>query len=210
MDVSALHYGLNETIVRRLTDAGEEYFINAGNTRQQGLEWQASWDVLRSYNHRGWRVQVNGSAAFYHFRFRDYKTDATDYTGKKIAGIPGQQFTLATTIRLRQTCVNVSWFYTGAMPLNDANTVLAKASHLVRVQLSQVICNGKNGRLECYAGGDNLLNQRYSLGYDLNAPGGRFYNAAAPRNWFAGIRWGLIQNSKGKIQKRESSMVNSE
>ncbi|WP_028787524.1 TonB-dependent receptor domain-containing protein [Terrimonas ferruginea] len=196
MDVSAFHYGLNETIVRRLTDAAEEYFINAGNTRQQGLEWQGSWDVLRSYNHRGWRLQLNGSAAFYHFRFRDYKTDATDYTGKKIAGIPGQQFTLATTIGLRQTSLNVSWFYTGTMPLNDANTVLAKTSHLVRVQFSQLICNGKNGRLECYAGGDNLLNQRYSLGYDLNAPGGRFYNAAAPRNWFAGIRWGLIQNSK--------------
>jgi iron complex outermembrane recepter protein len=34
---------------------------------------------------------------------------------------------------------------------------------------------------------DNLLDQAYSLGYDLNAVGGRYYNAAPRRSWSAGL-----------------------
>jgi iron complex outermembrane recepter protein len=32
------------------------------------------------------------------------------------------------------------------------------------------------------------LDETYSLGNDLNAFGGRFFNAAAPRNFFAGMK----------------------
>jgi iron complex outermembrane receptor protein len=38
-----------------------------------------------------------------------------------------------------------------------------------------------------FIGMDNILDQRYSLGNDLNAFGGRFYNAAAPRNFYVGL-----------------------
>ena len=39
-----------------------------------------------------------------------------------------------------------------------------------------------------YAGIDNLLNEKYSLGDDLNAIGNRYYNAAAPRNYYVGMK----------------------
>jgi iron complex outermembrane receptor protein len=42
--------------------------------------------------------------------------------------------------------------------------------------------------LDFFAGIDNLLNQKYSLGNDLNAVGGRYFNAAPGRNYFAGVR----------------------
>lgn len=189
-DISVFHYGLNETIVRRLTDANEEYFINAGHTRQQGLEWQGSWDIVRRNQlQRRMLLQVNGNAAFYHFRFTDYSSGNIDYSGKKIAGVPGRQATLSLRWLWGGTGINIAWFYTGPIPLDDANAVRAAANHLLRLQFSQEVFNNKKGRLEWYAGGDNLLNQRYSLGYDLNAAGGRYYNAAAPRNYYTGLRW---------------------
>ena len=43
-------------------------------------------------------------------------------------------------------------------------------------------------KLDIFIGADNLLNQVYSLGNDINAIGGRYFNAAAGRNYFAGIR----------------------
>jgi len=43
-------------------------------------------------------------------------------------------------------------------------------------------------RLMIYVGAGNILNQKYSLGNDLNAVGGRYYNAAAPRNYYAGMK----------------------
>lgn len=38
-----------------------------------------------------------------------------------------------------------------------------------------------------FAGVDNVLDEVYSLGNDLNAFGGRYYNAAMPRNYYAGV-----------------------
>jgi iron complex outermembrane receptor protein len=41
--------------------------------------------------------------------------------------------------------------------------------------------------LDFYTGADNLLNETYSLGNDINAAAGRYYNAAPQRNYYAGI-----------------------
>ena len=41
--------------------------------------------------------------------------------------------------------------------------------------------------MKLQAGADNLLNQEYSLGNDLNGFGGRYYNAAPTRNFFASV-----------------------
>jgi iron complex outermembrane receptor protein len=35
-----------------------------------------------------------------------------------------------------------------------------------------------------YIGADNILNETYSLGNDLNALGGRYFNPAPKRNYF--------------------------
>jgi iron complex outermembrane receptor protein len=40
------------------------------------------------------------------------------------------------------------------------------------------------------AGVDNLLDQKYSLGNDINGFGGRYYNAAPGRNYYVAL---LIQ-----------------
>jgi iron complex outermembrane receptor protein len=42
-----------------------------------------------------------------------------------------------------------------------------------------------------FVGADNLLNEKYSLGNDINAFGGRYFNAAATRNFYAGIKMKL-------------------
>jgi iron complex outermembrane receptor protein len=70
--------------------------------------------------------------------------------------------------------------------LNDANAVYAGAYHLVEAKAGWEHRFNKT-RLGIYAGVDNLLNQKYSLGDDLNAIGGRYFNAAAPRNYYVGL-----------------------
>jgi iron complex outermembrane receptor protein len=42
--------------------------------------------------------------------------------------------------------------------------------------------------MDLFAGVDNATNKRYSLGNDLNAAGNRYYNAAAGRNFYAGLK----------------------
>jgi len=40
--------------------------------------------------------------------------------------------------------------------------------------------------VDVFAGVDNLFDVTYSLGNDINATGGRYYNAAPARNYFGG------------------------
>ena len=42
-------------------------------------------------------------------------------------------------------------------------------------------------RAEVFVGADNLFNETYSLGNDINAAVNRFYNVAPGRNYYAGI-----------------------
>src|SRR5690606_21480190 len=77
--------------------------------------------------------------------------------------------------------------YTSSIPLNDANTVFANAYHLLQAKVTWDKPLGSNLIFQVFVGGDNLLNQRYSLGNDINAFGGRFFNAAPPRNFYGGI-----------------------
>ena len=41
-----------------------------------------------------------------------------------------------------------------------------------------------------------LLDEKYSLGNDLNAIGGRYYNAAAPINYYFGLNLGFFPPKK--------------
>ena len=47
-----------------------------------------------------------------------------------------------------------------------------------------------------YAGIDNLLNETYSLGNDINAAANRFYNAAPNRNYYVGLSFQWIKVPK--------------
>ena len=45
----------------------------------------------------------------------------------------------------------------------------------------------KNFNLTVFTGVDNAFNAKYSLGNDINAAAGRYYNAAPTANYFIGL-----------------------
>ena len=89
--------------------------------------------------------------------------------------------------------LQVSHQYQSELPLDDANTVFADAHHVVRTQLSWEHQWNPTLFTRIYLAMDNLTNSSYSLGYDTNAFGGRYYQPAAMRHGYAGIqlRWSL-------------------
>jgi iron complex outermembrane receptor protein len=96
-------------------------------------------------------------------------------------------FWLGTDITIWKFYVNLSGGFTDAIPLDDANSEYAESYVLVSTRLGFKGSIAGKVPIEIFTGVDNLLDERYSLGNDLNAFGGRYYNAAAPRNYFAGI-----------------------
>jgi iron complex outermembrane receptor protein len=75
---------------------------------------------------------------------------------------------------------------TSRLPLNDANTEYADRYGFVNTKVGYSI-----GRLDIYGGCNNLFDETYSLGNDINAFGGRYYNAAPDRNFYVGLKLSL-------------------
>lgn len=81
---------------------------------------------------------------------------------------------------------NITFTFTDFIPLNDANTVYANDYALLGVRLG-FRKNIQKLSLDIYAGVDNALNEVYSLGNDINAFGGRYFNTAAGINYYGGL-----------------------
>lgn len=190
LDANAFYFGLKDAIVRRVNEAEAEYFINAGGTRQRGLEFQAlSWLIPQRQGPSVSGLQLRTSYTYNDFEFSDYISGNLNFEGNRLTGVP--RHVVVTSAKL-DLFSSVSIFgqhnFTSAIPLNDANSVYASEYHLVQLKGSWRHRSAKNRLLfETFAGVDNLLDVDYSLGNDLNALGGRYFNYAAGRNYYAGI-----------------------
>jgi len=181
-DIAAYDFELNDAIV---SQNNGDYFINAGNTSQKGLETFLAWQTHNSSN-----AQLRTWIAYTltNYKFVNYSHDGVDYSGNKWTGtapntlVGGLDFYFA-----KHFYWNLTTTYADRIPLNDANNAYTSEYFLVgsRVGFKNQI---QKNALEIFAGIDNALDQRYSLGNDLNAQGGRYYNAAATRNLYFGIK----------------------
>ncbi|MBK8609784.1 MAG: TonB-dependent receptor [Chitinophagaceae bacterium] len=83
--------------------------------------------------------------------------------------------------------LNTTYYYADKIFLDDANTAAADAYHLLGCRAGWKHNLKSQLQINIYAGIDNLLNSNYSLGNDINAFAGRYYNAAPKRNYYAGL-----------------------
>ena len=83
--------------------------------------------------------------------------------------------------------LNLSYFYSDPIALNDANTDFATSYNLFGGRLGWRKNIAQKFVLNLFTGADNLFDVTYSLGNDINAAGGRYYNIAAGRNFYAGL-----------------------
>ncbi len=184
-DASVFYYRMRDAIVRLERPGGEEYFGNAGGLTQKGLEAAVNaWLVAPRPAGVIRGLQISSNLTLSHFRFSDY----LDYSGNRLTGVPSETVVSSAYLLLPgRTGVYFLHHYTSSIPLNDGNSVYAAAYHLLQAKASWEIPVRQKHRLQLFAGADNLLNERYSLGNDINAFGGRYFNAAPPRNFYAGV-----------------------
>ena len=194
-DINAYDFQLDETIVIQRTADGAEYFVNAGKTSQRGIEAQLSWlpDVRSKFisTFRLWT-----SYTYNHYRFTNYIQDGNDYSGNRLTGVAPTIALFGVDVTAQKIYFNVTANYTDAIPLNDANTEYASEYFLLGGRLGYKSKLWTNVRVDIFGGVDNALDKTYSLGNDLNAVGGRYYNAAAGRNYFVGLSINPLFKSK--------------
>jgi len=182
-------FKLDQTIVIKRDETGADYFVNAGATDQQGIELGFNWNSYFGNHYlnpliRNFRIY--GSVAINNYHFSSYVTDGNDFSGNRLTGVAPTTIVFGGDLFFKKNLyLNLTTNYSERLPLNDANTAYASDYFLVGTRIGYTL-SGKLP-LEFFAGVDNLLDQRYSLGNDLNAFGGRYFNAAAGRNYFGGV-----------------------
>ncbi|MBN9295672.1 MAG: TonB-dependent receptor [Filimonas sp.] len=190
-DVSFYYFGLKDAIVRRSSTSGAEYFVNAGVTSQKGVEaFVKAWIVRRD---KGFvtGLALSQSYSYQPYRFTDYVSGGVNYSGNQLTGVPRNISVTGLDARFRNHIyTNITFNYTSSLPLTDANDAFAKAYHLFQAKAGYQIAFRKV-QVDVYAGMDNILNEVYSLGNDINAVGKRYYNPAPGRSVFAGVAVGI-------------------
>ena len=186
-NVNIFHFELQDAIVRRLNANDTEYFINAGGTKQQGVELETSLWVWKSDISRVSSIQIRSNYTYNRFRFRDFQNGDLNFSGNRLTGVPANVLVTSLLMEFKNGIYLFAQHnYTSAIPLNDSNAAFAEKYNLVEVKTG--INKLKIGKLDSdlFVGINNLFNQKYSLGNDLNAVGNRFYNPAAGINFYIG------------------------
>ncbi len=191
-DATAFYFGLKETIVTRTNEDGVVLFANAGATNQKGLEVKMNGNLWKSEAAVLTNSAIQLSYTGYHFRFVDYQKGENDFSGNKLTGVAPNTIAAILDLEFQKGFyAHLTWLWSDEIPLTDDNLVVEDSFHNAGVRFGWRKEIRAGLRLEMFAGVDNLLNQEFSLGNDLNAFGGRFYQPAAGRNYYGGIRFNL-------------------
>lgn len=192
VDLTAFYFQLNQTITTFTNDQGVVLFRNAGATDQRGLE--ASLDYAPYRNQATCITEIRLSHAYtgHYFSFARYESRGTDFSGNQLTGVSPHTLVNLLDIRSRPGFyINITHQYVDAIPLNDANTVFQDPYNLVGSRLGWRNTLKNRWDVEVYGGVDNLLDETYSLGNDLNAFANRFYQPAPGMNFYGGVKVGF-------------------
>lgn len=198
-EVNFFSYQLHNAIVQRKDASNADYFTNAGSTKQHGIESQASYQVFDNLHHFIQDGKIWISHTWNSFHYKDFKQGANDYSGKKLPSVAPHTVAAGIDLSVKAGLyINLTYFYSDRIALNDANSDYASSYNLFGGRIGWKKQLVKKWGLNVFAGADNIFNVKYSLGNDINAAGGRYYNVAAGRNYYIGLtlQWMKLQKNK--------------
>jgi iron complex outermembrane receptor protein len=167
---------------------GVYYYVNAGSTKQKGVEDYASYQLVDMPLHFITSAKVWGSYAWHDFHYGEFKQVNNDFSKNKLPGAAPNVVVAGFDINSKAGFyMNVTFNYSDKIALNDANSAYAPSYNLLGARLGYKKDFSKKVNLEIFAGADNIFDTKYSLGYDINAAVGRYYNAAPGKNYYAGV-----------------------
>jgi iron complex outermembrane recepter protein len=187
LELTAYYFKLDDALVQRRDAGGADFFINAGDVKQKGIELHASYSKT-FFGSTISKFNIRTDFTYNHFRYGFFVKGTDNFSGKTVPSVPSVVFTfLADVYTYQGIYIKANYYTASAIYLNDANTAKAEPYHLLGCQLGWKKKEKGPFRIKLYAGIDNLLNEKYSLGNDINAAAGRYYNAAPTRNYYLGI-----------------------
>jgi iron complex outermembrane receptor protein len=195
IDVDVFRFDLDNTIVQRRDAGGGDFYLNSGKTNQHGVETYLGYPLLQGKIFEQSLFWV--SHTWHDFEYKSFKQLTNDFSGNRMPGDAKHTFSTGIDATTRRGLnAAVTFYHSGKVPLNDANTAFADAYSIVGAKIGYQKWASDKWRLRLVAGADNLLDEKYSLGNDLNGAAGRYYNVAPGRNYYVSL---LVQWVSKKV-----------
>lgn len=180
------------------TQSTEEFtlYTNAGRLIQKGIEFSANYNFIHAYNRFFSDVDLYFNGQLTEYTFGNYTLDQNNFAGLRIPGMPVSTLNsgVKCTTQNDRISVSIQHNYVDRIPINNSNTVWTGAYHLVNFRIDttprlirKTFKNDQDGRIKFSFGINNLLNTSYTSFLQTNGFGGRYYNPAPVRNYYAGI-----------------------
>lgn len=187
MQAALFQFDLRDAIVRRVNNIGAEYFVNEGDVQQKGIEIEYQYNLVNLPRQKFFKsLKWSQAITLNDFRFVNYKNNQASFAGNQLTGIADNVIVSSLAMDLTAHFYwNVQFNYVGKMPLNDANTFFSNPYRLWQSKIGWR--SGHTRPIELFLLMDNIGNENYSLGFDINAFGNRFYNPAPSRNYQFGL-----------------------
>jgi iron complex outermembrane receptor protein len=182
-EVSVFHIDLTDELVpfELAASPGRTFYSNAGESDRTGIETAISWQHESG-------LSADFSWTYSDFTFEEFVDESgNSFAGAELPGLP-RHFGYAGVAYHADN----GWFarfesvYSGSLYADNANSAEVE-SHLVsNVRASKEFVSG-SWLIRPYIGINNLFNERYFSNIRINAFGGRYYEAAPDRNFYAGV-----------------------
>jgi iron complex outermembrane receptor protein len=196
LEATGYYFKLYNALVTRKDSSNADYYVNAGNTRQEGIELSADYTSSFSKSRIIDQVNIGSAYTFSDYEYGDFKKGKTDFSGKSLPSVPKNTLSILADIQFKKGIyLNSTYYYATKIFLDDANSFAADAYHLLGCRIGWKLALHTNVLVNFYTGVDNLLDESYSLGNDINAAAGRYYNPAPKRNYYLGVRFQLSQKT---------------
>jgi iron complex outermembrane receptor protein len=196
IDVNAFIFSLDNAIVQRRTAGGGDFYINSGKTNQRGIETSINYPLLQALSFVE-RSNLWFSHTWHDFHYKEFKQLNNDFSGNRMPAEAPHTIAAGFDLMAKNGILaSANYYFSDKIALNDANSAYANAYHLLGIKLGYQKLFGQKLQMRISAGVDNLLDQKYSLGNDANGFGGRYYNAAAGRNYYASLAIQIAGNRK--------------
>lgn len=187
-EISFYYLKLDETIVSRRDSTGGDFYVNAGKTNQFGIESSLNYVLLNRSHPVLSFIKVWNTLTLTNARFKEYSKNGVDFDDNRLTGVPAQVVQTGMEMKMfKNLKLNMSHAYTGSVPLNDANSVIAPHYNRVFANAQYVIKTSIELDIACFVSWEKSFNNPYGLGNDLNAALNRYYNPSAPWMISAGV-----------------------
>jgi len=188
LDLTLFYNQINHSIIRRSDSLGQDFYLNNGSSVEKGIEGLFRFSPIQSLNKAFSYLSFYSNFTINNFYFKEYILNGANLSGNPFTGVAPYVVVSGIDARiLNGFYANINYHYSDKISLNDQNTVKSMAYSIFGGKAGYSRKIGKRFMMDLNMGVDNVFNKRYSLGNDINATGGRYYNPAPIRNYFLGM-----------------------